>query len=419
MEKNKFSREIYCRAAHPESFAVTIFLGIYNGSGYLDGLKSELLRQTNQNFHLVIVDNNSSDNSLQLIKTWIPDFPGQITIAQNQINLGGTGTLLNNFDLIKTSWFTAFHQDDRYGPNHIQVLLNEIQNSENDVIAVSTVMGSMDNVGNIIGTVPRASMFTESIDPVSAFLQNLRTHSVPWPASAFQCDVFSKTFAPWHSTAFPDTEQILRMCAYGRFVTIDEQTMHYRENQHSESHSIEIKESQLGVAISLIRFFNYPEFDSILKLVGNHERESFTMRMIDALEFRVVGSPFADLVIVSCLEGLIKSWGYTDPEVIKLGYASYSKIGAQLSSSLFARIGFAYHNISQAELKSINHKSISNFSLSPPRIYQKQKSTIRNSIFRGINRIFQSLPFDLKKKVFIFTIRLAQKFGRFMHLRFK
>jgi hypothetical protein len=419
MNNDNFPREFYIKAEKPDTFKITIFLGIYNGSSYLGSLRQQLSSQTNQEFHLVITDNNSSDNSFEELKGWELDFPNRITILRNEINLGGSGTLLNSFDLFRTPWFAAFHQDDSYSPNHIEVLLAGINNAERDVVAVSTVMASMSGDGSLIGTVPRASMFAKSNSPLSAFLQNLRTHSVPWPASAFRCDIFEKTFSPWHSTAFPDTEQILRMCSFGRFITVDQETMHYRENQNSESHAIQSLESQIGVAVSLVRFFNGKEYQNILESVDQEKMETFLSEMIDALEFRLKGNPLAGFVILVCLEGLIEAWGYTNKQVIKLGYESYFLIKSELSSSLFARLGQSYHEMSQEELLRKNPSSISELVAIFPSADSHMNLGKKLILQQTGHSFFQALPYKLKKIAIKLTIRAAQKLGKFKNFHFR
>lgn len=417
MRKSKFPREVYIEAGQPDNFSITIFLGIFNGSDYLVSMKEQLLHQTNQDFHLVVVDNNSTDNSFLLLKEWKSDFPNRITIARNTLNLGGSGTLLNSLDLIQTTWFAAFHQDDNYGPKHIEVLVSGIHDSDRDVVAVSTVMGSMDGNGKILGTVPRASMFAKSNDSFSAFLQNLRTHSVPWPASAFKLTIFEKTFAPWHSTAFPDTEQILRMCAYGRFLTINEETMYYRENAKSESHSINSSESLLGTALSLSRVFTSSEFDSLATRLKPEETKPFVLGLIDAIDFRLRGSVFGGFLSLIAIESLLNKFEYKNDEILLLAGSIYGDLNLKYSSELFFRLASpAEANTSsraKPNLRSIN-LLLSYLESSEP----GQLSNIGGLSQLFNNRPFQYLPFSLKQYVFKVLIAISHALGRSKQFKF-
>lgn len=416
MERIKFARDVFFQASYPKNFEVTIFLGIYNGASYLESLKSQLLSQTLQNFHLLVVDNQSSDDSLNMLASWATYFPGRITVARNQINLGGSGNLLNSFDLIETPWFTAIHQDDSYGPNHVQVLVDGIRKSTNDVVAISTVMGSMDNQGKIIGTVPRASMFAKSNDPPSAFLQNLRIHSVPWPASAFRTEVFGKTFAPWHSTAFPDTEQILRMCAYGIFVTIDQETMHYRENPNSESHIVNSGESQTGAALSLCRVLNSNEFSIILLNVKKEELERFAKGLLDAIDSRFEGTPLGGFLSLVAIERLIEITGYGEPSLLTFASSIYENFGSNYSFSLLTRL--ASLSDTPQSLASAKTPSLDSFikGLENSLNNESQNESIFSRFVR--TRFFQGAPYRAKKYLFTGLVYIFQRFKKFNHFKF-
>lgn len=416
MQRNKFPREVLIQAPDSEKFEITIFLGIYNGVGYLENLKSQLLNQNFQKFHLVVVDNNSSDESFHVVSNWAADFPDRITIARNILNLGGSGTLLNNFDLIKTAWFSAFHQDDSYMPNHIQVLVNGILASEKDVVAISTVMGSMANDGKIIGTIPRASMFAKSIDPPSAFLQNLRIHSVPWPASAFRSEVFDNTFSPWHSTAFPDTEQILRMCAFGRFKTIDQETMFYRENAVSESHIINTAESQTGTALSLCRVFNSEEFRIILSSIEKKDLRKFAEGLVDAIDFRFQGSSLGGFMSFLAIEALIENVGYKDPNVLIIASSLYKNFGSNYSHSLFSRLAAHVGNLEPVETTA--NRSLNSFKagFESLDVIQSGDGSAFSRVVRS--RLFQNLPYKTKTSLISRILKVVQRFNKFSRFKF-
>ena len=92
----------------------TVFIGIYNGEKYLESLQKQLLSQTYQDFHLVVIDNFSTDNSWEALAGWQAIFGEKLILRRNDMNLGGGGSLAKALDsgLISTHWFTTIHQDD-------------------------------------------------------------------------------------------------------------------------------------------------------------------------------------------------------------------------------------------------------------------------------------------------------------------
>jgi glycosyltransferase involved in cell wall biosynthesis len=93
---------------------LTLYLGIYNGEKYIEGLFNQIQSQEYQDSKILVVDNNSSDGSLKLIKHWKKVYKGNIQIVKNKFNYGGHGSLIRNIDKIETPWFCTFHQDDFY-----------------------------------------------------------------------------------------------------------------------------------------------------------------------------------------------------------------------------------------------------------------------------------------------------------------
>jgi glycosyltransferase involved in cell wall biosynthesis len=417
MQHLKFPREVFLEATEPEKLGIGIFLGVYNGSTYLSNLKSQLLNQTSQNFHLVVVDNNSTDDSYELIKEWSENFESRITILRNSINLGGSGTIVNSLDLIKTNWFTAFHQDDFYKPEHIEVLLNEINRSHDKVVAISTVMASMEADGSKVGTIPRSSMFAKSNHPVSAFIQNLKIHSVPWPATAFKREVFEKSQSLWHSTAFPDTEQILRMCAYGEFITIEKETMYYRENPFSESHTVKSSESELGTALSLFRVFGSSEFKIITSQLNAGEIELFGIELINAIDFRLKESALGGFLSLYAIEMLIQNTGYHNARLVLLAHSFYQNLESTSTARLLLNLG----KIHNSDANNINLRAVSSVDNFVKIFKSKDRAAPykRNSFDRLIRcGYFQKLPYSWKKYIIRTLVNFGKLLGKFDHFRF-
>jgi glycosyltransferase involved in cell wall biosynthesis len=310
---HKQKRVILGSVLTPEN-CITIFLGLYNATEYIDGIKHQLQNQTNQNFILIVADNDSSDKTWQSVQPWITEFPGRILLVKNYKNLGGTGNLIQNLDLIKTEWFCAFHQDDHYKANHISTLVDEILVADRNTIAISTDMGSLNHDGKISARRTRASWFMDNDDPVEAFISNLFAHNIYWPSTAFKTSIYQETSKTilWHSATFPDTEIILKMCAKGTFKRVRKETMYYRENLNSESRSINILENNYGVFTALNRVFNSNYFSDIAINVKVDKRYAFLDLMQRAIKMRITDPILSRGLILILHEVLATIWGYED-----------------------------------------------------------------------------------------------------------
>lgn len=335
---SKFKRRIHAQGYCESDRILTIFLGVYNGAEYLDSLQKQLSNQTTQDFNLLVVDNNSSDDSLAKLVRWEKIFGVRLTLVSNSINLGAHGSMQNNLDLITTPWFSQIHQDDFYSSSHLETLISGIAQSNHDIVSVSTLMGSMTKDGKRVAPPPRAALFIKEFDQPSQVVQNIRTHCVPDPATAFKLEAFRATVSQWHSTAFPDSEQILKLCALGRFRFIPKETMMYRENPSSQSHSIEKSESELETCLALLRFFHSEEFVIVLKMVKSGEESLFINGILKALKFRITNEILSSLVSISLLEVVFQLTEYSEKSILKMAIPAYKSLGFKFPVDLLSNL---------------------------------------------------------------------------------
>lgn len=329
---------------------LTLYLGIYNGEKYLGSLFDQIQAQDNQNFKILVVDNNSLNVRKEMFKEWKIKYKSNFQFVKNKVNYGGHGSLFKNIDKIKTPWFCTLHQDDYYKPNHVGTIIQLISKSAQNTVGVSTTMGSMSASGKTMNSKPRANWFSENLDQPGQFLQNLRSQAFPFPAAAFKLSVFKRTEVPFHNAAFSDTEQTLKMLAHGIFVYSDKETMHYRENPNSESHVLNDEERIIGATIGLSRIFCSKEFEVVLNKIDKHKRGLFADQLLKALPHRIPKSSSLDILKNLALEQMITKWGYSEKIVAQLLGNNYA---AQYSKQTVEVI----NNLSGTTIKTIKFKN--------------------------------------------------------------
>ena len=337
-----------------KKYNLTLFLGIYNGEKYIDSLLEQIQSQELQNFYILVVDNNSSDQSGKMFGRWKKIYKDNFQFIKNQVNYGGHGSLFQNMARITTPWFCTLHQDDFYKPNHTRTINELITASKKNTVGVSTTMGSMSNNGKILNSKPRVTWFSPNLDEPGQFLQNVKAQSVPYPATAFNLGVFKNTIVPFHSPTFSDTEQTLRMLGYGRFIVSQKETMFYRENPVSESHIINLKERTIGAAIGLSRVFNSHEFGLILNKVTEDKRSVFASQLIEAISHRIADSELLVTTQTISIETMITKWGYGDKNLSFLLGKNYTNISSPQTVNLINNLSGNKRSIEQAKT---NNKS--------------------------------------------------------------
>lgn len=113
---------------------------------------------------------------------------------------------------------------------------------------------------------PRANwLLRQDADPIAVFLSNLKNHTYPFSGATFAREVLERFPIPWHSTAFPDTEIVMKMCVEYKVRFSTEVTVEYLENAESESHSLSSSQREFGAFQALIRVFFSPQLQGALR----------------------------------------------------------------------------------------------------------------------------------------------------------
>lgn len=104
---------------------VSIALAVYNGEKYLPKLLESLNNQTIKPFELVVLDDCSSDNSLDVIKNYPLSFPKRI--FSNTKNSGPVFTFKKLTELCSGNFISFCDQDDIWLPEKVEKSLVEIK----------------------------------------------------------------------------------------------------------------------------------------------------------------------------------------------------------------------------------------------------------------------------------------------------
>jgi glycosyltransferase involved in cell wall biosynthesis len=83
-------------------------MSVYNGAGYVHRALASLLAQTFQNFEVIVVDDGSSDNSLEIMRRFKD---GRLTIVE-QGNAGLTRSLNRALGMASGRWIARHDADD-------------------------------------------------------------------------------------------------------------------------------------------------------------------------------------------------------------------------------------------------------------------------------------------------------------------
>ncbi len=115
---------------------LSINLVTYNGAKYIPYLFASLKKQTFQDWGLLVLDNNSRDKTIELIKKELNNFDVQHQIIENKENIGFAGGHNKLYSLSKTDYFLILNQDIFLEPDCLEKMVKFLdENSETAAVA--------------------------------------------------------------------------------------------------------------------------------------------------------------------------------------------------------------------------------------------------------------------------------------------
>ncbi len=111
---------------------VSVLVVNYNGMPYIESCLRSILRQDFANFEVILVDNKSSDGSLEQVRRMFPD----LLVVANDKNLGYTGGINSGISHAKGRYFAPLNVDTEVEKNWLTTIV-EFMDANPDVGAVT------------------------------------------------------------------------------------------------------------------------------------------------------------------------------------------------------------------------------------------------------------------------------------------
>lgn len=223
---------------------ITVLVPNYNHAIFLDQRINSILSQTLIPNEILILDDSSTDNSLQILTDFKKLFP-QLNIISNIINSGSTFAQWNKgVDLAQGEYVWIAESDDAAAPKLLEVLSQKM-NSDPEIVLAYCQSYRMNSKSEVNGSWHE---FTEDLDPDGLFytdfvmngkeyIRNFLLHRNTIPnASAvlFRKSVFDKIGgAPIQLKTNGDWLTWLKMLCYGKVAYISEPLNYFRKHDKS------------------------------------------------------------------------------------------------------------------------------------------------------------------------------------------
>lgn len=149
---------------------ITVGMPVYNGEKYLKEAIQSILSQTYTNFDLIIADDNSTDNSAQIYKSFAKK-DKRIHLFRHKKNIGSIANF--NFVLHKArgKYFLWAAQDDIRDKNALKELINLYNNYPDAVLAASSYKNLFGNKKYFVYPQDKINNNQNKIESIKYFLK--------------------------------------------------------------------------------------------------------------------------------------------------------------------------------------------------------------------------------------------------------
>ena len=92
-----------------DALFISVLMPVYNGSKHIREAIDSILNQTHANFELIIIDDCSKDDTVEIVKSYTDK---RIVLIQNEVNLRTASSLNKTIEIAKGKYLARMDQDD-------------------------------------------------------------------------------------------------------------------------------------------------------------------------------------------------------------------------------------------------------------------------------------------------------------------
>lgn len=222
---------------------VTIIITVFNFESYISECLKSIKLQTIQNWKALIIDNGSSDGSVEIIRSFIDDDP-RFELHVNKKNTGPYPALNQMLGKVDTPYFTRVDGDDFVEANYLEEAIKCMESNPEVNAIFSNFTYYPSGAENPF---PSNINTTKSFSIKDIFGSSLKVEHDYFSGSLstfFRATTLLKTetikelggFEEWRTEA--DTLMWLKLASIGRVIVIDKPLYHYRKTPGSITASV-------------------------------------------------------------------------------------------------------------------------------------------------------------------------------------
>jgi len=138
---------------HKAKPSLCIAMATYNGEKFLSRQIDSILHQSYQDFELIIYDDNSNDNTVEIILSYMKSHD-RIKLYQNNENIGMVKNFENALKKCDSNYIALADQDDIWHKDKLKISMQELKKAEHEdfttPILVHSDLEMIDEHGNML-----------------------------------------------------------------------------------------------------------------------------------------------------------------------------------------------------------------------------------------------------------------------------
>ncbi|WP_088240717.1 glycosyltransferase family 2 protein, partial [Calothrix rhizosoleniae] len=213
---------------------ISVVMPAYNASEFIDAAIESILNQTYRDFEFIIINDASTDNTLDIINAYAAK-DTRIKVLNQPKNAGYTQAIKWGIKEAKYQWIARMDADDISLPERLQKQI-EAANKNPNVVVWGTYIRHINSQGDIVSNGVSVGAKTEA--DFHENIDNGHLVSLPHPTWLVKKEVLIKS-GGYDSSFEPaeDFELLSRLIDYGPLLVVPEHLLLYRV--HSQSISMQ------------------------------------------------------------------------------------------------------------------------------------------------------------------------------------
>ena len=287
---------------------VSVLLPVRNGEKYLQEAIESVLNQTYANIELIVVNDGSFDNTLNILKSYNDKRIKYITTE----GIGLVEALNLGIKSCKGTYIARMDADDICYTNRLELqvaLLNELP----DIGVVGSDVNLIDENGNIVGVQKGFNLSNEEL--MQGLTLKRKMNPIVHPSTMVRSEILTNVSGYRNYLACEDKDLWLRIFSTGNYYRIPEPLLKYRINSEGVSKKM-YKQQKVNGMLSILNY----EISEQLEIDLYEEESELLKSFTKYFHFRI-----SDIITDFEAHQLFKEKILNKPKYYKLLHLLFSK----------------------------------------------------------------------------------------------